>query len=243
MYDNNNPAQNSWQGNDQGGYAAGNAWQTGSQQAQSSAGSTWQTGYTAGNAYQAGPQQTQNAAGSSWQSGNQQAQNNAGNQWQTSGQMNGTTDTWQNNSYDHRYNNASYNTVSGKPQHHGSTFGKIMMAICMGLLFGLFAGAGFYALQLVTPGISHNDSHGTQSQINEIQNTNTGTAGSSNPISNPLMNDSDAYLRVLTTEETDITEVVELTMPSMVSIYRISHLLGTDIYSGSRGFRVGYHHR
>ncbi|MBO7356856.1 MAG: trypsin-like peptidase domain-containing protein [Lachnospiraceae bacterium] len=220
MYENNNPAHNPWQGNDQGGYAAGNAWQTGPQQAQSSAGSTWQTGqtgYTAGNAYQAGPQQTQNATGSSWQSGNQQAQNNSGNQWQTSGQMNGTTDTWQNNSYDHRYNNASYNTVSGKPQHHKSTFGKIMMAICMGLLFGLFAGAGFYAVQLVTGGTSHSNLQGTQSQTGEIQNTNT-TAGSSYAISNPLMNDSDAYLRVLTTEETDITEVVELTMPSMVSI-------------------------
>ena len=46
MYENNNPAHNPWQGNDQGGYAAGNAWQTGPQQAQSSAGCTWQTGQT-----------------------------------------------------------------------------------------------------------------------------------------------------------------------------------------------------
>ena len=217
MYDNNNPAPNTWQGNEPGRPTSGQS------------------------SYQPGSQNTTGTE-STWQTGAQQAQY-AGNTAQTTGQMNGQTGAWGSNtgysqatggtayrqttysqnsygqpSYSQAAPQAFYNTASADSKHHKSTFGKIMMSICMGLLFGLFAGAGFYAVQLVTNGSGHSASHGTESVVNEIQNTPTGNTVTSNPIANPLMNDSETYLRVLTTEETDITEVVELTMPSMVSI-------------------------
>ncbi|MBO4608780.1 MAG: trypsin-like peptidase domain-containing protein [Lachnospiraceae bacterium] len=94
------------------------------------------------------------------------------------------------------------------------TFGKIMMTVCMGLLFGLFAGVGFYAVNLVTadqtkpaaipePVIEQT----TAPQNSTVQGTYLG-----------LDPDIPTEIRVLTTEESDITEVVADVMPSMVSI-------------------------
>ena len=95
-----------------------------------------------------------------------------------------------------------------------NTFGRIMMTICMGLLFGLFAGVGFFTVNLLTadhikpePSPAPVLEGTTSSQPNVLQ----GTTLSIDP-SIPT------EVRVLTTEETDITEVVADVMPSMVSI-------------------------
>ena len=159
--------------------------------------------------YQADAQQPgQNAQ---YQSGTQQfgqtSQYQGGQQWQGSGVR------YENMSSPH-YDSASHH--ENKTSHHrNGHFGKIMMAVCMGLLFGLFAGAGFYAVQLVTglPG-NENTQNAVQSSVADKEETD-----GNNPLtSNALSSGQDTYLRVLTTEESDITEVVEQTMPSMVSI-------------------------
>ena len=98
-------------------------------------------------------------------------------------------------------------------------FSRIMMAICMGLLFGLFAGVGFYTVNLVTK--DHIEP--SPAPVFEQTTTPEGTAGSGTY----LGLDPNVYtdLRVLTTEQTDITEVVADVMPSMVSItefYKLS---------------------
>lgn len=93
-------------------------------------------------------------------------------------------------------------------------FGKFMMTICMGLLFGLFAGVGFFAVNLVTA--DHLSPEPSPAPVTEqLTGPQTGTAQGS------YLGIDQGYpteVRVLTTEETDITEVVADVMPSMVSI-------------------------
>jgi len=110
------------------------------------------------------------------------------------------------------------------------TFGKIMMAICLGLLFGLFAGLGFYTVNLVTRGQSASaPSYGeaaVQPQTSQ-GSTGLGTYMGLDP-------DIPTEFRVLTTEETDITEVVADVMPSMVSIteyYKLSTTFWGQTYT------------
>ena len=152
--------------------------------------------------YQSGTQQFgQNAQ---YQSGTQQFGQNA--QYQNSTQQFGQTSQYGNNKAHHE----------NKASHRGNgVFGKIMMAVCMGLLFGLFAGAGFYAVQLVTGVSGRTDS---QAVTQNAAAVNEGTVANNPSASPALSSGQDTYLRVLTTEESDITEVVEQTMPSMVSI-------------------------
>ena len=107
----------------------------------------------------------------------------------------------------------------------------------MGLLFGLFAGGGFYAVQLVTGSSSQHTVQesakpGTETAKEETQNSHTQNQATS------LLGDQETYFRVLTTEETDITEVVEKTMPSMVSItekYTVSTSFWGQTYTQEAG--------
>ena len=92
---------------------------------------------------------------------------------------------------------------------------KILLAICMGLLFGIFAGTGFYTVQLALR-------NGTQ-LINAQSSHNSGT--SSTLLAPPVNEDIEALasngetqVTILTREETDLTEVVADVMPSMVSV-------------------------
>ena len=105
---------------------------------------------------------------------------------------------------------------------HGA-FGKIMMTICMGLLFGLFAGVGFYAVNLVTK--DQIKPEPSPAPVFEQ------TSGPENSTASGTYLDMDPNVptefRVLTTEQTDITEVVEDVMPSMVSITEFYKLSAT----------------
>lgn len=92
---------------------------------------------------------------------------------------------------------------------------KILLAICMGLLFGIFAGTGFYTVQLALR-------NGTQ-LINSQSSHNSGA--SSTLLAPPVNEDIEALasngetqVTILTREETDLTEVVADVMPSMVSV-------------------------
>ncbi len=94
------------------------------------------------------------------------------------------------------------------------TFGRIMMTICMGLLFGLFAGVGFFAVNLITADQTK-PAATPEPVIEQPAGTQSGTAQGTYLGIDPGI---PTEVRVLTTEETDITKVVADVMPSMVSI-------------------------
>ena len=130
---------------------------------------------------------------------------------------------------------------SAAPRKAGA-FGKIMMTICMGLLFGLFAGVGFYAVNLVTADQVKPEPSPAPvfEQTTAPQNGAQGTYLGLDP-------NIPTELRVLTTEETDITEVVADVMPSMVSIteyYQLSttywgHTYTQDSEASGSGIIIG----
>ena len=98
------------------------------------------------------------------------------------------------------------------PRKDMSTFGKIMLAVCVGLVFGIFAGCGFYTTKLAYNNISSAFITGSAD-----------SAGSSNAsqallTSDTVVSTGETQVTVLTKEETDLTEVVADAMPSMVSI-------------------------
>ncbi len=98
------------------------------------------------------------------------------------------------------------------PRH--SRFGKVMMAVCMGLLFGLFAGAGFIAVVHFAGPIQSGSA-----QVQDVSTSEKDTLTFNEPAVTSLNDASDeTVVRVLTTEESDITDVVTKVMPSMVSI-------------------------
>ena len=131
-------------------------------------------------------------------------------------------------------------TLTPKKQN---TLGKLMLSICMGLLFGLFAGVGFFTVNLVTadqikpePSPSPVFEQTTGPQSGAAQGTYLGIDPS-----------IPTEVRVLTTEETDITEVVADVMPSMVSIteyYEVSatywgHTYSQDGEASGSGIIIG----
>lgn len=129
-------------------------------------------------------------------------------------------------------NSAPVYTAPVHPSEKGKTgaFGKVMMSICLGLLFGLFAGLGFYTVNKVTSGqISAVPSPAPvfEQSTAPQENTGSGTYMGLDP-------NIPTEFRVLTTEESDITEVVADVMPSMVSIteyYQLSTTFWGQTYT------------
>ena len=84
----------------------------------------------------------------------------------------------------------------------------------MGLLFGLFAGAGFIAVVHFAGPIQSGSA-----QVQDVSTSEKDTLTFNEPAVTSLNDASgDTVVRVLTTEESDITDVVTKVMPSMVSI-------------------------
>ena len=108
------------------------------------------------------------------------------------------------------------NPVPSKEPKKMSTFGKVMMAICMGLLFGLFAGCGFYAVQLAMGEVRTITS--TSDAGTSLDKEDAESAVPSLNLADPLLSTGEAQVTILTKEETDLTGVVADVMPSMVSI-------------------------
>lgn len=142
-------------------------------------------------------------------------------------------------SYTPPVNNARESSAPKKQ----SAFGRIMMSICMGLLFGLFAGVGFYTVNLVTSGRVNPE----PSPAPVFEQTTSPQAGSSQSTYLGLDPGIPTDVRILTMEETDITEVVADVMPSMVSIteyYEISatywgHTYSQDGEASGSGIIIG----
>lgn len=90
---------------------------------------------------------------------------------------------------------------NGNGNEKKGAFRKILLSMCLGLIFGLFAGAGFYAVQL-----------GTDKLAPEKQEAD-GEAGED---SEALPVSSD--VKQITYVRDDISDVVEEVMPAMVSV-------------------------
>lgn len=99
----------------------------------------------------------------------------------------------------------------GKTEHKGGFLRKALLSVSLGLLFGLFAGIGFYAVQQGTGMLQSN------TQIPEIesfdipQTLDADNTGSKDE--NRVMNTGS-----VTVVSSDISDVVEEVMPAMVSI-------------------------
>ena len=111
----------------------------------------------------------------------------------------------------------NYNQPASNAPKKPSGFAKVMMAMCLGLLFGLFAGAGFYAVLMVT-GRADQTTHTTLTYSgNPVNFQNQDSKTDDDSIADMIAN-GDAHVTVLTTEQSDITGVVADVMPAMVSI-------------------------
>ena len=111
------------------------------------------------------------------------------------------------------YSNASFREVPPREEKKykekkksGGFFKKAFVSVCLGILFGLFAGAGFFAVQRV------GDMLMPQEVIEEEEDTEDVLAD--NTVQNPIS----ANTNSITLIETDVTNVAEKVMPAMVSI-------------------------
>lgn len=114
---------------------------------------------------------------------------------------------------EYEYNNfQNSQSVQSVPKKSMSAFGKITLAVCLGLFFGIFAGCGFYTVKLAYANIS---SAFITASADPAANSNSSQAL---PTADPMVSNGETQVTVLTKEETDLTEVVADVMPSMVSI-------------------------
>ena len=116
------------------------------------------------------------------------------------------------------YSNASFQEVpfrkkmAGKEvvrkekKKSGGFFKKALVSISLGILFGLFAGAGFFAVQRVGDMLMPGEAVEENSEVEDALSDNTVQA----PIS--------VNTNSITLIETDVTNVAEKVMPAMVSI-------------------------
>ena len=132
------------------------------------------------------------------------------------------------------YYNQENNPGGGKKR--GGAFRKIMMSICLGLLFGVFGGLGFYAVQKTTGLTGKNaDSSATVSAIEEGTAINEKEENDGTGITTPTTGTV-----VVTTSGSDeegsdqvgVSDVAEALMPAMVSINKdYEYTYGNDFYS------------
>lgn len=116
------------------------------------------------------------------------------------------------------YSNASFQEVpfrkemAGKEvvrkekKKNGGFFKKALVSISLGILFGLFAGAGFFAVQRVGDMLMPGEAVEEKGEVEDALSENTVQA----PIS--------VNTNSITLIETDVTNVAEKVMPAMVSI-------------------------
>ena len=105
------------------------------------------------------------------------------------------------------------NGADGKKKKRG-VFGKLMLSLSLGLVFGLFAGAGFYAVQLGAGRLFPQESRNEAPAEIETQQK----PASGNVLSN---------VSQVTYVTDDVSGVVEEVMPAMVSIVNTSTRTGS----------------
>ncbi len=208
MYDNNNYPNDytNHTGSEQTGL------QTGSESEQRGIGyrSYQNTGHQTGSSY--GPGAGQNAYGSG---AGQSAYGNG------AYQANGTS--YQGNTGSYHYGNAYPNGYAQMEQKKekkrrekkqgGGYFKKALVAVSLGLFFGLFAGIGLYAVDAVT-GMSDKD----KTVLEETENSPVAEAETDKEIQAPADVPTIRQSDTATTVVTDVTEVVKSVMPSIVAV-------------------------
>lgn len=213
MYDNNYPNDYSnHTGSEQTGLQAGNE----PEQRGIGYRSYQNTGNQTGGAY--GQSTGQNLYGnSSAQQGSGSAYQGSGGSYQTSGT------SYQANAGSYHYGNAYPNSYARmekkKEKKHrekkpvGGYFKKALVAVSLGLFFGLFAGIGLYAVEAVT-GMTNKDT----AVLEETQSAPMAEAEIDAeiqaPVDVPTIRQSDSTTMVVT----DVTDVVKNVMPSIVAV-------------------------
>lgn len=100
----------------------------------------------------------------------------------------------------------------------GGVFRKVILSVSLGLCFGLFAGLGFYAVQLGTGQAAQTESRNTQDQGNDPEKP------ASLPDSSPVISNQVTYVK------NDIKDVVKEVMPAMVSIVNNYTSVSRDLW-------------
>ncbi|MBR6380385.1 MAG: trypsin-like peptidase domain-containing protein [Lachnospiraceae bacterium] len=120
------------------------------------------------------------------------------------------------------YQNTTYSPIPPEPEkktpEQGKKpgfFAKVLTSICLGLLFGLFAGLGFYTVSRYTGALTDSTQPADTAQAQQtVQTAQTAAASSLTADANTT-----AAITKLTTGESEaIKNVVTKVMPSMVSI-------------------------
>lgn len=106
-----------------------------------------------------------------------------------------------------------------EPRQKTGVFKKMMLSVSLGLCFGLFAGLGFYAVQLGTGQLSRTGS--SESVITELPE---------NTVTFPHDENTGITTNNVTYVQDDISDMVEEVMPAMVSIVNNYVTTGMNIW-------------
>lgn len=106
-----------------------------------------------------------------------------------------------------------------EPRQKTGVFKKMMLSVSLGLCFGLFAGLGFYAVQLGTGQISQAGS--SENVITELPESTTSLPYDETPV---ITTNHVTYV------QEDISDMVEEVMPAMVSIVNNYVTTGMNIW-------------
>lgn len=128
---------------------------------------------------------------------------------------------------DYNTQNDMERNAANNESKKGKLFSKIVTSICLGLLFGVFGGLGFFVVQKTTGGLTTvNTVAESQTNIQSDTGANntldgigsgTGTNANNNSQVISASNATTAYTTVIT-GISDVPTVVESAMPSMVSV-------------------------
>ena len=129
------------------------------------------------------------------------------------------------NIYSTQSPSGSYSPIPEEPKKTEKKMGgfhKVMVSVCMGLLFGVCAGLGFYAVAKTSGVLDAGTTAVSQQTV-----TDTTSGGTS--VGSLSTDSATSTVTTLVTEvQSDITSVVEKMMPSMVSV--VEYYTYTDNY-------------
>lgn len=152
-------------------------------------------------------------------------QNTGHGQYGNGGAYQGSGSTYQGNAGSYHYGSTYPNDYAHmklkkekKPKEKkqgGDYFKKVIVAVSLGLFFGLFAGLGLYAVEVVTGMASHDSTALETTETSPMAEAEIDAEAMEAPvIDGSLIKKSDTT----TTVVTDVTDVVKNVMPSIVAV-------------------------
>ncbi|MDE7246781.1 MAG: trypsin-like peptidase domain-containing protein [Lachnospiraceae bacterium] len=115
-----------------------------------------------------------------------------------------------------------------KAKRQGGYFKKALAAVSLGLLFGLFAGLGLYAVESVSGMTEKNHAAVSEDTRAVVQNRETKVPAADQEVNVPTIKQTDTVTAVVT----DVTDVVKNVMPSIVAVN--NHYTETMSFYGQR---------